>query len=400
MQFKTFTVSQANRLIKNAIDVESLLQSIAITGEISNLKYQSSGHIYFSLKDESNVLSCAMFKRNADFLPFKLENGQEVMAVGEVNFFERNGTISLNCEVVMPKGQGALNVKFEELKAKLEKEGVFDYKHKIQLPAFPKKVAVVTSATGAVIEDIKNVSSRRNKNIEIILCPVKVQGVGAEVNIAQTVDYINKNKIADVIIIARGGGSKEDLNPFNTEIVVRSVFKSKTPTVSAVGHETDITLCDLVADLRASTPSEAAEMVFPLREQIVQQLKDYEIKMTKMVQQRIDEYKYKLENIKDYELYNKAMVFIKLNQNELEKNKKALDVSVEGKVSTYMSDFKVKTAQIEKYNPVAIINQGYTLTQVGEDVVESVENLSVEDQLTIKFKDGEVRARVEGVKKN
>ncbi len=399
MQFKTFTVSQANRLIRNAIDVETMLKSIAITGEISNLKYHSSGHIYFSLKDESNVLSCVMFKRSADYLPFKLENGLEVMAVGEVNYFERNGTITLNCEVVMPKGQGNLNLKFEELKAKLEKEGMFDYRNKVALPKFPNKVAVVTSATGAVIEDIKNVAGRRNKNIEIILCPVKVQGIGAEITIAQTVDYINKHNLADVIIIARGGGSKEDLAPFNTEEVARSVFKSKIPIVSAVGHETDVTLCDLVADLRASTPSESAEIVFPLSEQMKEYLKEYERRMTLIVEQRILEYKAKLKNIKDYELYNKAMVFVKLNRNEIENKSRNLDFNVNSKISNYKSDLKVKIAKVEQYNPISIINQGYSLVQLGDNVIESVDKLKVEDIITVKLKDGEVKATVDEILK-
>ncbi len=397
MQFKTFTVSQANRLIKNAIDVETMLKSIAITGEISNLKYHSTGHIYFSLKDESNVLSCVMFKRNADLLPYKLENGQEVMAIGEVNYFERNGTITLNCEVVMPKGQGNLNQKFEELKAKLEKEGMFDYRNKVALPKFPNKVAVVTSATGAVIEDIKNVAGRRNKNIEIILCPVKVQGVGAEDTIAQTVDYLNKNQIADVIIIARGGGSKEDLAPFNTEIVARSVFRSKIPVVSAVGHETDVTLCDLVSDLRASTPSESAEIVFPLSEQMKEYLKEYERRMTLIVEQRILEYKTKLKNIKDYELYNKAMVFVKLNKNEIDKKSNNLDFAVSGKINNAKGDLKVKIARVEQYNPIAILNQGYSLVQLGDNIIESVDNLQLQDKITVKLKDGEVRATVEDI---
>ncbi len=397
MQFKTFTVGQANRLIKSAIDVETMLKSIAIIGEISNLKYHSTGHIYFSLKDESNVLNCVMFKRNADFLPFKLDNGLEVMAVGEVNFFERNGTITLNCEALMPKGQGNLNIKFEELKAKLEKEGMFDYRNKVSLPRFPEKVAVVTSATGAVIEDIKNVAGRRNKNIEIILCPVKVQGVGAEITIAQTVDYINKMNIADVIIVARGGGSKEDLAPFNTEVVARSVFKSKIPIVSAVGHETDVTLCDLVADLRASTPSESAEIVFPLSEQMKEYLKEYEKQMTLIVEQRILEYKLKLKNIKDYELYNKAMVFVKLNKNEIENKNKSLDVVFNRNIIDIKNDLKVKIAKIEQYNPIAIINQGYALVHLGENVVESVDNLKVNDEVKITLKDGEAKAKIDKI---
>lgn len=392
MNIRAFTVSQANRLIKNTLEVESLLRSIAISGEISNLKYHFTGHIYFSLKDDSNVLKCVMFKKNADLLPFKLENGIEVIGIGSVGFFEKNGSISLNCDAVFPKGQGLQNAIFEELKKNLEKEGMFDYKNKKDLPFFPKKVAVITSSTGAVIEDIKNISSRRNKNIEIVLCPVKVQGIGAENNIAEMVNYVNKNEVADVIIIARGGGSKEDLQPFNTEIVARTVFTSKIPTVSAVGHETDVTLCDLVADRRVSTPSEAAEIVFPREEELYQLLLDYESRLRKIVERRKDDYKEKLIKIKDFELYNKANIFIMKHRNIVENRHRDLDNLIDKRVITSKSDLQFKALTLDKYNPIDILKQGYSLVEKDGEIIRKSEDLSDNDKVKIKFYDSDVVA--------
>lgn len=394
MNIRTFTVGQVNKLIKNTLELESLLTSVAISGEISNLKYHSSGHIYFSLKDENNVLNCAMFKRNAQLLPFKIENGMEVISVGTVGFYSKNGSISQNCEAIMPKGIGAQNIAFEELKKKLEKEGMFDYKNKKELPFFPNKVAVITSSTGAVIQDIRNISSRRNKNIEIILCPVKVQGIDAEKTIANVVKYVNENNIADVIIIARGGGSKEDLQPFNTEIVARSVYYSKIPTVSAVGHETDVTLCDLVADKRVSTPSEAAEVVFPLTDSLKELLNEYESKLTKIVQNRTSKYKEKLIRVKDFELYNNATMFIMENQNNIEKSRIQLDTIVNTNLIDTKSKLQVKMLELEKYNPVEILKQGYSLVENKGEIVRRAKDLSNGDEIKIEFIDGEAHATI------
>ncbi len=397
MQPRTFTVSQANRLIKSAIDVEMLLKSIAIIGEISNLKYHTSGHIYFTLKDESNVLKCVMFKKHASFLPLELKNGMSVMAIGEVTFYEKNGTVTLNCEAIMPKGQGLISQQFAELKERLNKEGYFDYKKKKSLPKYPEKVAVVTSATGSVIQDIKNVANRRNKGIEILLAPVKVQGDSADINIVETIKYINKNKLADVIIIARGGGSNEDLDAFNMEIVVRAVFNSKIPVVSAVGHETDTTLCDLVADVRASTPSEAAELVFTESEEMRTILEYYKLQMDKIVDDKINNQKNKLQHINDFELYNKAMFFVKLNKSILENKMQSINNEVGSKLTVYKNDINIKIAKMEKYNPLEILKQGYTLVYKDDEVVEKAENIDINDTLEIKFKDGKVKTAVEKI---
>ncbi len=394
MQPKTFTVTQASRLIKNAIDVEMLLKSIAIVGEISNLKYHGTGHVYFSLKDESNVLSCVMFKRHADYLPYKLENGLEVMAIGEINFYEKNGTITLNCEAVLPKGQGLQNLQLEQLKEKLRLEGMFALDKKLKLPKYPEKVAVITSKTGAVIEDIKKVAGRRNKGVEILLCPVKVQGEGAENEIVSAINYVNKNKLADVIIIARGGGSKEDLNAFNNESVVRAVFSSKIPTVSAVGHETDTSLCDLVASVWAATPSEAAELVFPSTDEMKNLLWLFESRFNEVVDSRISIQKERLRHIAEYEIYNKAMFLIKQNQSEISRSHSVLNNTVNLKLMENKNDLNVKMAKIEKYNPIDILKQGYSLVYKNNKVIESTDKLDVGDIIKVELKKGKVEAKI------
>ncbi len=399
MDIKTFSVTQVNRLIKNALDVEILLKSIAISGEISNLKTHTSGHIYFSLKDESNVLNCVMFKRSADLMPHKLENGMNVIAIGEVSFFERNGQVTLNCEVVIPQGQGLLNNALEELKEKLKVLGYFDYKNKIDLPKYPEKVAVVTSATGAVIEDIKNIASRRNKNIEIVICPVKVQGIGAEKEISQAIKSINKYEIADVIIVARGGGSAEDLMAFNTELVARAVFESRIPVVSAVGHETDTSICDLVADRRASTPSEAAEIVFPISEEMQRVLNFYAESMNNVVENKIIYYRNKIERIKKFEIFDKAEFFLSLNKNLIDSKQNSLELAMEKVVKDYKNKILLNSTKLEKYNPIQIINQGYALVykEGSDEVTESIKSVKVNDELKIKLKDGNIFVNVKEV---
>lgn len=398
MNIKTFTLSQVSKLIKNALEFESLLKSIAIIGEISNLKYHASGHIYLTLKDESDVLSCVMFKRSADLLPYKLENGMKVIAIGEVNYYEKNGQITLIVEAIIPQGEGVINIALEELKEKLKKKGYFDYKNKKVLPKFPEKVVVITSSTGAVIEDIKNVASRRNKNIEIVVCPVKVQGLNSENIVSNAIKYINKHNAGDVIIIARGGGSSEDLKAFNTEILANAVFKSNIPIVSAVGHETDTTICDMVSDVRASTPSEAAEIVFPLTVDMQNILNFYYEQLNKSVEDKVENYRLRINHIKEFEIYNKSKFFVDINKKNIEIISKELEELVNKKAENNKSKMLINSAKLEKYNPISIINQGYVLAKKDKVIVESVKEINIDDMLYLGFKDGEVLAEVKDIK--
>ncbi len=259
----TVSVSQLNHYIKRVLDANSYLKDIWVTGELSNFKLHSSGHIYASLKDEGGVLRIVMFRAQAQFLRFKPENGMRVSVRGRISVYERDGAYQLYCQEIVPDGVGSLYAAFEKLKAKLSAEGLFDEANKKQLPKYPARIGIVTAKTGAAVRDMIHVSGRRFPMAELILVPVSVQGISAAPEIASAIDMLNRHKACDVIIVGRGGGSIEDLWAFNEETVARAIFASEIPVVSAVGHETDFTISDFVADLRAPTPSAAAEVVCP-----------------------------------------------------------------------------------------------------------------------------------------
>ena len=257
MTYNPITVTDLNKYIKEKIAGDEMLNNVLVKGEISNYKHHYTGHLYFTLKDENSLIKCIMFKSFASNLKFEPKDGMKVTIFGTVSVFERDGIYQIYCKAMQEDGLGSLYKAYEELKAKLEKEGLFDQSHKKKIPLMPKCIGVLTSNTGAVIRDIINVSTRRNPNVYIKLLPVPVQGAGAAEKIVDAIKTMNEKKLADVIILARGGGSLEDLWPFNEEIVARSIYESEIPIISAVGHETDFTIADFVADLRAPTPSAA-----------------------------------------------------------------------------------------------------------------------------------------------
>ena len=257
------SVTDLNKYIKNKIAEDENLSNIIVKGEISNFKHHYTGHLYFTLKDENSLIKCIMFKSYAQKLNFEPKDGMKVYIFGAVSVFERDGVYQIYAKAMEQDGLGDLYTKYQKLKEELEKKGLFDESHKQKIPMFPKVVGVLTSQTGSVIRDIINVSTRRNPNVYIRLLPVPVQGEGAAEKIAYGIDYMNKNQLADVLILARGGGSLEDLWPFNEEVVANSIYNSKIPIISAVGHETDFSISDFVADLRAPTPSAAAELAVP-----------------------------------------------------------------------------------------------------------------------------------------
>ena len=258
MEYKALSVTELNKYIKDKIATDELLNNVLIKGEISNFKHHYTGHMYFTLKDDNSLIKCIMFKSYTTNLKFVPKDGMEVLAFGTISVFERDGVYQLYCKAMQEDGLGSLYKAYEELKDKLEKEGLFDERYKKQLPKMPKVIGVLTSNTGSVIKDIINVSTRRNPNVYIKLYPVPVQGEGAGEKIAEAIKIMNDKKLADVLILARGGGSLEDLWPFNEEVVARAIHESELPIVSAVGHETDFSISDFVADLRAPTPSAAA----------------------------------------------------------------------------------------------------------------------------------------------
>ena len=261
MRIKPISVTELNKYVKDKVASDEFLNSVYVSGEISNFKHHYTGHMYFTLKDETSLIKCVMFKSATGHLDFIPKDGMKVNVLGRVGVFERDGVYQIYVEAMQEDGMGNLYAKYEQMKERLEKEGLFDEAHKKKIPLMPKIIGVLTSNTGAVIRDIINVSTRRNPNVYIRLLPIPVQGEGASIKIAEAIKFMNDRKLADVIILARGGGSIEDLWPFNEEIVARAIFESELPIISAVGHETDFTIADFVADLRAPTPSAAAELV-------------------------------------------------------------------------------------------------------------------------------------------
>ena len=288
MKYNAVTVTQLNKYLKDRFDEDENLTAILVKGEISNFKNHYTGHLYFTLKDENSLIKCIMFKSYAEKLAFKLKDGMKVMVFGSVSVFERDGVYQIYVKSMLEDGMGDLHEKFEELKAKLEKEGLFEQSHKKPIPLYSKVIGVLTSQTGAVIRDIINVSTRRNPNVYIRLLPVPVQGPGAAEQIAEKIKIMNEKKLADVLIVGRGGGSLEDLWPFNEEVVARAIYESEIPIISAVGHETDFTIADFVADLRAPTPSAAAELAVPdiyeLKQKILKEQLRYRNALKKKVE--------------------------------------------------------------------------------------------------------------------
>lgn len=260
MKIEPISVTELNKYVKNQIAQDEFLNNVLVKGEISNFKHHYTGHLYFTLKDENSLIKCVMFKTYAENLKFEPTDGMKVLIFGTVSVFERDGVYQIYCKSIDEDGLGDLYLAYEQLKDKLSKKGLFDELHKKKIPFMPKIIGVLTSNTGAVIRDIINVSTRRNPNVYIRLLPVPVQGLNAASKIADGIRIMNEEELADVIILARGGGSLEDLWPFNEEIVARAIFESEIPVISAVGHETDFTIADFVADLRAPTPSAAAEL--------------------------------------------------------------------------------------------------------------------------------------------
>lgn len=281
MHIKTLTVSQLNRYVKNTLDADFILNNASVKGEISNLKIHSSGHIYFSLKDGGSKINCVMFKSYAYKLKFVPENGMDIVVEGNVSVYEKEGSYQLYCKAMKREGIGDLYIAFEELKEKLKKEGLFDDAHKKEIPRFPKKVGVITSPTGAALRDIINVTKRRNKGIELLIYPALVQGIDASKTIIEGIKILNKVEDVDIIILARGGGSIEELWAFNNEELAYEIYSSKKPIITGVGHETDFTIVDFVSDRRAPTPSAAAEIAVFDREALIKEILNYKYNIKK-----------------------------------------------------------------------------------------------------------------------
>ena len=394
MKYNAVTVTQLNKYLKDRFDEDENLTAILVKGEISNFKNHYTGHLYFTLKDENSLIKCIMFKSYAEKLAFKPTDGMKVMVFGSVSVFERDGVYQIYVKTMLEDGMGDLHEQFEKLKAKLEKEGLFDQKHKKKIPLYPKVVGVLTSQTGAVIRDIINVSTRRNPNVHIRLLPVPVQGPGAAEQIAEKIKVMNEKKLADVIIVGRGGGSLEDLWPFNEEIVARAIYESELPIISAVGHETDFTIADFVADLRAPTPSAAAELAVPDVYELKEKIINYQNRMRQSLKKKIELMKLRYEKCMKSRVFTDPTRNIKDKYIILDTYIKRLETKIRNIQKEKQTKYVEIVAKLDTLSPLKTLTRGYCLTEKEGNIIKSVKQLETNDEIKLKFYDGDKKAKV------
>ena len=394
MEYKALTVSELNSYIKNKIADDENLNNILIKGEISNFKHHYTGHMYFTLKDDNSLIKCIMFKSYTTNLKFVPKDGMSVLAFGTVSVFERDGVYQLYCKAMQEDGMGSLYKAYEELKEKLEKEGLFATEHKKKLPVMPNIIGVLTSNTGSVIKDIINVSTRRNPNVYIRLYPVPVQGEGAGEKIAEAIRIMNEKKLADVLILARGGGSLEDLWPFNEEVVARAIYNSELPVVSAVGHETDFSISDFVADLRAPTPSAAAEIVVPNIVDIAQNLNTYNIRLKNALRKKVEIMRMRYEKCMKSRVYTDPLKVVNDNYIKLDMFVKSITNSITNKLQASKTQAVKNFSKLDALSPLKTLSRGYSLVEKDNKIIKNVEDLQKDDIVNLRMQNGNKKAQI------
>lgn len=397
MSIEVLSVSQINCYIKSLFDGDKNLNNILISGEISNFtNHFSSGHIYFSLKDTTATIKCVMFKNDADRLRFSPQNGAEVLVRGKITLYEASGQYQLMIKDMQPLGEGTINLDFMRTKEKLLEEGLFEQSHKKELPSFPQNIGVITSKTGAVIEDIKNVLTRRFPLVRIILAPSLMQGKEATQSIIESIGKLNCQDI-DVIIIARGGGSSEDLAPFNDETLARAIYDSELPIVSAVGHETDFTICDFVSDVRAATPSVAAELVSPNIDDIISELDRLNNLLEDSIYETISNDKMRLDFMLSSGSFISPIDKIKLNEDKIATLKQQLDYFYIANYTGINSKLLNKIAELNAMSPKKVLDRGYAIASRSGKLIKTVSEVKNKDELTITLIDGKLKCTVNEV---
>lgn len=397
---KIFYVGQINHYIKNLIENDFILNSLWVKGEISNFKYHSTGHMYFTLKDNNAAINCVMFKGSADILPFIPENGMSVVICGYISIYEKTGQYQLYAELMEPLGAGALNTAFEQLKAKLDLEGLFDDDYKREICKYPKCIGVITSPVGAAIRDIINISKRRNSSVKIVVIPALVQGENAVASIVSAIKLANEWGKCDTLILGRGGGSMEDLQAFNDEKVARAVFASEIPVISAVGHETDFTIVDFVADLRAPTPSAAAELAVNNREFDNERIDNIIESLNSNINSRISYEKNRLENLMERRFFKRPMDNITDNEIYISNLEKRMNNIIKSKLTEKNIVFERLLSKMELLSPFAMLKKGYTIIENNRGKnIKTIDDIDLYDNIKILFKDGEVKAEVKDIVK-
>lgn len=395
---EALTVSELNARIKGLIESDPALGSVCVRGELSNYKTYPSGHHYFTLKDAESSLRCVMFRSAASKLRFRPESGMGVTVCGRVSVYPRDGAYQLYCEELIPEGAGDLQLAYEQLKERLRREGLFDPAHKKPIPRYPERIAVITSSAGAAVHDIIRVLRKRWPVAKVLLLPVRVQGVEAPPEIVGAIRYANRHRLADLIITGRGGGSIEDLWAFNDERVARAIYESELPVISAVGHEPDVTIADFVADLRAATPSNAAELAVPDMSELREALSAARARLDQAVNRRLSERRKGLEELASRRVMQSPTGFIDQRRLELDSIRLRLDAAATARLGRERQEFSRLAAKLDALSPLKVLGRGYSIAlDAGGRAVKDAGRLSPGERLELRFSKGSASCLVESV---
>ena len=401
MSQEILSITQVNEYIRSIIDKDALLANVAIRGEISNYKMYPSGHHYFTLKDEGASLKCVMFKGNAVRLRFRPENGMKIIAMGRISVYPRDGAYQLYCTAMAMDGVGDLHAAFEQLKAKLSAQGLFDPAHKKQLPRFPGTIGIVTSSAGAAVHDMLRILNKRYPLTQVRLFPVRVQGAEAPAEIAAAIRYTNYYKLADLLIVGRGGGSIEDLWAFNDERVAYAIYESEIPIISAVGHEPDVTISDYVADLRAATPSNAAELAVPDQEALLQTLDSFSVSMATALKRQLQASQKHLQVLAQSNCLKSPDSYLKQRREALGSMGNRLASEQSRMLNLRRQRFISLTAKLEAMSPLKVLTRGYAMAETEDGILlRSVKQIRVGEKIKVALGDGAIAATVSDLKEN
>ena len=399
MAMQPVTVTQLTQYIKLLLDRDEILSQVCVRGELSNYKAHSSGHHYFTLKDEDAVISCVMFRGDAMKLRFRPESGMKVILYGRVSLFPKSGQYQIYVSAMQPDGIGALAVAFEQLKQRLLEEGLFDNAHKKPLPQFPQRVALITSPTGAAVQDMIRILKRRWPLAEVLICPVRVQGDGAAEEIAQMISYVDRHRLADVVITGRGGGSLEDLWAFNEECVARAIWQCEIPVISAVGHEPDVTISDFVADVRAATPSNAAELAVCDAASLQNTLRQYQLRLEQAEQRKLASLRQQVQRFAESPVMRRPESYLQQQELHLEMLRQRLEHSGQAVFQRNVQRFQRTAAKLDALSPLKVLGRGYAMAEREGAVVRSVEQLTPGDTVEVTLADGTAQCTVETVQR-
>lgn len=395
-----FSVSDLNEYIKSLFENNRTLSSVSVRGEISNFVNHRSGHLYFSIKDADGQIRAVMFRSKAMSLKFIPESGMKVIVHGSVTVYPRDGSYQIYVSSMQPDGIGALYLAYEQMKARLAEEGLFDEEHKKPIPEIPSRIGVITSPTGAAVRDIINVTGRRFPQAEVYVYPALVQGEGAEESLIRALDYLDKSRLCDVIILGRGGGSIEDLWAFNSEKLARRIYEATVPIISAVGHETDFTICDFVADMRAPTPSAAAELAVPDCRELMMRLDSYDERLARALVTRLERAREKLEHLSDVTGKYTVKNLVATRRDEVDRLTDMATLMIMSRIGKARDNLAALAGKADALSPLSILSRGYSVAEKGGRVIRSVSELNAGDGFDLIMSDGAIRATVNIKKEN